>query len=233
MPTIVFLHGAGTGGWIWNRVAEELPFPSVALDVPGRTPDATPHRVADQIVEQLDRRGVDSVSLVLHSLAGVLASGLADRLGTRIEGLVYVSAVVPPEGKRFVDSFGLMNRTVLRLLFRFNSRGLKPSPAMIRRELCNDMTEEDAELVVSRYEAEWPGLYLTPVGAPPLVPSTSYVKLLRDQSVLPARQDAIIQGLGGMEVRALDAGHLAMLSQPEALAEVLCSALGFSRGDRA
>lgn len=94
---------------------------------------------------------------------------------------------------------------------------------MIRRELCNDLEEEDADLVVSRYEAEMPGLYLTPVGAPSVLPGSVYVKLLRDRSIAPSQQDAMIEHFEGGRVQELDARHLVMLSQPGALAEILRS----------
>jgi pimeloyl-ACP methyl ester carboxylesterase len=33
-PTVVLLHGAGAGAWIWQRVIDRLREPGVALDVP-------------------------------------------------------------------------------------------------------------------------------------------------------------------------------------------------------
>lgn len=157
-PIFVFQHGAGTGAWVWERVISALPMESVALDVPGRKAGVTPENCSAELFSELERRGIDTVVLVLHSLAGVLAAGLATRLGSRLKGCVFISAVIPPDGGSFVDALGFANRTVLRLLFKFNPNGLKPSPAMIRRELCNDLTGQDGDQVVSRYEAEMPGL---------------------------------------------------------------------------
>lgn len=219
-PSFVLLHGAGTGAWVWERVARRLTPPVFALDVPGRTPGATPEQASKEIEAQLDRQRVGTVVLVLHSLAGVLASSLAERLGSRLQHLIYVSAVVPSAGAAFVDALPAANGLILRLLFRFRKSGLKPSPSMIRRELCNDLSEEDTALVVARFEAEFPGLYLTRVGAPPTVPGV-YVRLLRDQSVPPQLQDAICARLPNLHIEDLDAGHLAMLSQPDRLADVL------------
>lgn len=220
-PTAVLLHGAGIGAWVWERVTRDLGMPSIALDVPGRTVGATPDGCATELVAELDRRGVGSVMLVFHSLSGVLAPGLATRLRSRLTHCVFVSAVIPPPGRAFVDALGFPNRLILRSLFRFNPGGLKPSPKMIRRELCNDLAEQDTTAVVSRYEAEMPGLYLTPVGGPPASPRCGYVKLLKDRSVLPAQQDQMIARLDNPRVHEIDAGHLAMLSAPASLAEVL------------
>lgn len=224
-PTFIFLHGAGTGAWVWDRVIAALPMNSVALEVPGRKVGATPDNCAAEIFAELERREIDCVVLVLHSLAGVLAAGLATRLGSRLEACVFVSAVIPQPGGSFVDAIGFANRTILRLLFKFNPKGLRPSPAMIRRELCNDLSEQDADLVVSRYEAELPGLYLTPIASAPSLPICLYVKLLKDQSVLPAQQDRMIARLGSARVSEIDAGHLVMLSSSEALAQELMRVL--------
>lgn len=59
--TIVLLHGAGTGAWVWERVLKELSMRAVALDIPGRTDGATPDNCAAALVAELDRRGIGSV----------------------------------------------------------------------------------------------------------------------------------------------------------------------------
>lgn len=220
-PTTVLLHGAGVGAWVWDRVIDRMAVPAIALDIAGRHADATPERCARALIAELDRRGLDEVTIVAHSLAGVLMPDLAAGLGARLRHALYLAAVVPPPGGAFVDALGTVERTLLRLLFRFNRDGLAPGPAMIRKELCNDLDEASAALVVSRYQAEFPGLYLTPTCAQPVRAAATYLRLLRDRSLLPARQDAMIARLPQARVHDLDAGHLAMLSAPAQLAERL------------
>jgi pimeloyl-ACP methyl ester carboxylesterase len=219
--TMVLLHGAGMGPWVWQRVIDRLDYPAAALDYPGRVAGATPEDCAAAVVAELDRRQIGDVALVMHSLAGVLARELSARLGDRLQRCIFISAVIPPAGGSFVDALGFVNRIVLRVLFRLNPAGLKPSPAMIRRELGNDLSAEDAEHVISRYAAEMPGLYLTPAGTQPIRCPSSYVKLLADQSIFPAQQDSMAARLDEARVHELAAGHLAMLSAPDALAALL------------
>lgn len=220
-PTTVLLHGAGVGAWVWDLVIERMAVPAIALDIPGRHPDATPERCARALIAELDRRGLDEVAIVAHSLSGVLMPDLAAGLGARLRHGVYLAAAVPPPGGAYVDALGAVERTLLRLLFRFNRDGLMPGPAMIRKELCNDLDEASAAQVVARYEAEFPGLYLTPTLAQPMQAPSTYLRLLRDRSLAPARQDAMIARLPQARVQDLDAGHLAMLSAPAQLAERL------------
>lgn len=232
-PTTVLLHGAGLGAWVWASVIERMATPTIALDLPCRHAGATPEQCAQDLIAELDRRGIDEVVIVAHSLAGVLMPELAARLGARLRHCVYLAAVVPPSGGAFVDALGAVERTLLRLLFRCNRNGLKPGPTMIRRELCNDLDEAAAERVVSRYVAEFPGLYLTPTRAQPVRAPSTYLRLLRDRSLAPSRQDAMIARQQNPQLHELDAGHLAMLSMPAQLAQRLTAVVLASGQERA
>lgn len=194
---------------------------AIALDVPGRKAGTSPAGCAVELVAELDRRGIGDVVCVLHSLAGVLADGLSTRLGSRLKSCVLISAVIPPPGGALIDTLGRMHRLILRTLFTFNPRGLKPSAAMIRRTQCEDLTAHDAGLVVSRYQAEMPGLYLESAGGVPALARCTYVKLLKDRSITPRQQDRMIGRLENCRVHEIDSGHLGMLSAPAALA-ALC-----------
>jgi len=221
-PTLLLLHGAGTGAWVWERLAGKLATPAVALNVPGRVEGATPGGCAIAIVSELERCTTNGeVVAVLHSLAGVLAPGLALCLGPRLKRFVFVSAVIPPSGRAFVDGIGLMNKLLLRTFFKLKPRGLRHSPSMIRRSMCNDLDPKTADEVISRYAAEMPGLYLTAAGNCPAGLDSTYVKLLKDQSLPVRQQEAMIARLDSPKVRALEAGHLAMLSDPVGLARIL------------
>ncbi len=220
-PTLILLHGADTGAWVWERVLQKLTVPAVALDLPGRGRSITPDECAAALGTELNSRGIDSVIIVLHSLSGVLTSGLHARLGARLKRCIFLSAVIPPSKGSFVDALGFLNRFILRILFKFNSKGLKPSPSTIRNEICNDLDATDAEKVVSQYTAEFPGLYLTAAGALPNRIESVYIKLLNDQSVPPKTQVSIIARLHNPVIREIDSGHLPMLSAPAALATIL------------
>lgn len=226
--TVVFLHGAGLGGWIWDRVRPLVPALAVAPDIPSRSRVATPASCASSLVNSLDDRGVGRVVLVMHSLAGVLAPDLAGRLGERLAACVYVSAVVPAEGSTFAKAMGLPGRFLLPLLFRTRPDGLLPSEAMIQKELCTDLDAEDSTRVVDQYQAEFPGLYLTPIAAPPRCRSV-YVMLSKDKCISPSRQTKMIARLEKPSVVEIKSGHLVMLSHPEKLAEAIFGILKPSR----
>ncbi len=216
----ILLHGAGVGPWVWDRVQTRLAVPSLAPEVGGREVGATPDAVIDSLVHRIDAFAAGEVVLVAHSLTGVLVSGLAARLGSRLSHVVYVSAVIPAANESFLSAMGFPMGWVMRVLFRLNPKGLRPSDAMIRDGLCNDLDAVDTAAVVGRYAAEFPGLYQSPVAGPAQVPST-YVRLTRDGSVSLPVQDRMIARLGTPEVKELDAGHLPMLSRPDEIASVV------------
>lgn len=216
---VLLLHGAGLGAWVWDRTLPLIPS-AIALDIPSRSRDATPASCASSLVDTLVVRDADRITLVMHSLAGVLAADLALRLGERLTACVYVSAVVPAEGSTFAKTIGLPGRFLLPLLFRMRSGGLTPSENMIRKQLCTGLDEEDCAMVVDRYQAEFPGLYLTEVGAPPKCRS-AYIKLTKDRSVTPAQQSRMIGRLDEPSIFEIEAGHQVMLSHPEELADVI------------
>jgi pimeloyl-ACP methyl ester carboxylesterase len=226
-PLVVLLHGAGTGPWVWDRVISALDMPAVALDLHGRDDGGrddggTPEGCALSLAAEIERFGAESVVVVAHSLAGVLAADLSAKLGPRLRRIVFVSAVVPEPGRSFARTMGFPVRLILPLLFRFNRNGLKPSPAMIRDELCNDLDDADTEMVISRYRPEKPGLFLSRVSAPGPEGPTTYVRSTADRSISPAFQSRMIARLGSPRVREVEAGHLAMLSRPTELARIIC-----------
>jgi len=218
---IVLVHGAGTGPWIWEELQKSLPVPSILPEVGSRTTDANPSSCAENIIKQIDDAGAERVVLVLHSLAGVLASALQKRLGNRIASIVFLSAVVPTYGNSFLDTIGFPSSLALKILFKLNPRGLKPSEKMIRAELCNDLSDSYALKLIERYEAEWPGLYLARMEDSLDFPHSVYIYLKRDLCVPPKLQKRVIANLQKTTVVELEAGHMVMLSSPDALGEII------------
>lgn len=216
----VFLHGAGIGPWAWERVRARLEGHSIAPEVPGRVVGVTPEGCAQQLAEQMLALDADELVLVAHSLSGVLVPALASRLGSRVVHVVYVACVIPKANQSFLAAVGFPMGLVMRTLFLMRPSGLRPSDSMIRSGLCNDLDDADTADVIARYEAEFPGLYATPVPGPAIIPST-YGRLTRDGSVAPSAQLKMVSRLKSPDVVEIDAGHLVMLSKPEELARVV------------
>ena len=88
---------------------------------------------------------------------------------------------------------------------------------------CNDMDHDQTAFTLERLVPEADLVITEPVdlrGLQNPIPRT-YIRLLRDASIIPAAQDKMITNLGGAEVIDLDAGHMEMISQPTQLADML------------
>ena len=113
MTDFVLVHGAGTGGWLWDDVANRLRAAGhrvLAPDLRGvgdrSAEGGTDVRLSDhidQVVELVVTERLDRIVLVGFSYGGFVVTGAADRLGTRVSRLIYLEAFLPIPGRSFFD----------------------------------------------------------------------------------------------------------------------------------
>mgnify|MGYP000659136378 CR=1 FL=1 len=222
----ILIHGAGLGAWAWDRVLPELALPALAVDLPRRgdaTRALTSLSLEDYIAsvaEQADGPQEEKLVLVGHSIGGEIALGVARRLGSRVAGVVLVSAVVPPPGKSMLSLQPWLRRLFMRLVLKFGPP--VPPEKVIRAAGCNDLDEASCRTLIERYSPESPRIFLDPlVWAPDELPPCLYVKTLQDRTVLPPIQDLMIARAKPKRVETLQAGHMPMFAEPHGLAAIL------------
>jgi len=226
---IVLVHGGAHGAWCWAPLVPLLRVPTIAVDLPPESMRNGPDRFtvppgtdaltladwAQAVVNAADRAGMSRFVLVGHSLGGLTLTEVARTAPGRVAHLVFVSAVVPAEGRNVVDT--LPPQMIARM-------GSGLTEDLVREMFCNDMDEAQTNFVLDNVGGEVPQIMVEPVtraGLPSTLPKT-YVRLARDQGLPPAAQDASIAALGtGVDVVALDTGHNVMISRPDLLAPVL------------
>ena len=243
MP-VVLVHGGAHGAWCWQPMLRHVDATVLAVDLPPKAirgvpaPDPPPPELATTTLDDfatsaiadIDAAGFDRFVLVGHSMGGLTIAEVARRIPERVARLVFVSCMVPAEGAVAADavpsSVSDDVRDTLSQASDDSSIGLQE--ATIRHMFCNDMTEEQTQLVLAHIGGEVMGVFgerISRVGIPPELPKT-WVRLLRDQALVPSDQDAGIAALraspgGDVEVIELDVGHDAMISAPEALGAIL------------
>lgn len=217
---VVFLHGSGTGPWIWEDVRHHIPFASAAPAVPSDRSGTDPVLCASEVLSDPAFPARGPVALVLHSLAGVLETPLAMALGGRLRHVVHVASVVPAPGRTFASTRGFPANLVLPLLFHFKPDGLVPSPSMIVGELGTDLDDAQRTELVARFRPEKGGLFLRPVPRKEVRIPRTYLRCERDRSISPALQTRIATRLDA-RIRSLESGHLPMLSRPAELAGII------------
>ncbi len=121
--------GGWQGGWVFDPVAEALQRNGHQVETvtpaglepdgpiePERPPNLDDH--IDQVAEIIDRSDETPLALCGHSYAGLVIAGVADRLGDRLDHLVFIDAYVPDDG----DSCWSLTSDGFRELFIAGSR---------------------------------------------------------------------------------------------------------------
>lgn len=111
--TFVLVHGAWHGGWCWRRVAPLLRRDGHDVFTPSLTglgdrahlshPDIDLDVHIQDILTLIDMEELDDIVLVGHSYAGMVVTGVADRVPSKISSLVYLDAFIPENGKAQMD----------------------------------------------------------------------------------------------------------------------------------
>jgi pimeloyl-ACP methyl ester carboxylesterase len=113
MTTYVLVGGAWLGGWAWQPVARQLrsqghdAYPVTLTGLGDRSHLATPETDLEtyltDVVNLLEFEDLHDVVLVGHSYAGIVVTGVADRIPERIALLAYLDAGPSPDGVAFLD----------------------------------------------------------------------------------------------------------------------------------
>lgn len=235
MSTFVLVHGAWSDASAWDRVAEHLTAGGhrvVAPDLPAHGTSSTPAAEAtlDGYVATV-RDAIASVGapvvLVGHSMAGTVISQVAEADPSAVERLVYLAAFLLPDGQSlygFTQSSPGMADSLLGPALRPGDGVLGVDPEQFVDVFCGDAPGADAH---SARESLRPDP-LTPLGTPihvtaerwGSVPRT-YIHTTLDRCVSPASQREMVEAAGVDAIRSIEAGHLAMLSRPAELADLL------------
>jgi pimeloyl-ACP methyl ester carboxylesterase len=111
--TYVLVHGAYHGGWCWRRVGDILAAAGHRVFAPTLTglgershlltPDVNLNTHIQDIVNVLAWEDLHDVVLVGHSYGGAVVNGVADRSADRIGSIVYLDAVIPKHGQSTLD----------------------------------------------------------------------------------------------------------------------------------
>jgi len=116
MSTFVIVHGAWTGAWGWDRVAERLRAAGHSVHVPTLSGLGERSHLAllpitltthiEDVVNEMVWHDLNDVVLVAHSYGGFVATGVVERAAARIASIVYLDAFIPKDGQSFEDIMG-------------------------------------------------------------------------------------------------------------------------------
>lgn len=231
--TYVLVHGGGFSGTCWTEIRPFLSEPSYAIDLPGR--GATPGDLATltfadfaaSVAAEIVENDLRNVTLVGHSMAGLTLPRVAESIPNRLRRLIFVSCAVPSQGTSLLEVLGGFSPATKVVVERVGTEAIDRRgvlhPDMARAMFCNDMDESQIASTLERLAPESVNVLSEPAdltGLRQAIPRT-YIRLLRDASISLDVQNQMIGNLGETEVIDLDAGHMAMISRPRELADII------------
>ncbi len=233
MATYVLVSGAWHAAWCWELIVprlESLGDTALAPDLLGMGRDKTPlsevslARWADQVSDII--RGQDEpVVLVGHSRGGLVISEVAERVPDRIKTLVYLSAVLIPDGSSIADITTPFQADHAFNMFNVQPDGMSTVSSEGAAELLYNTTDADLiDRAISllgpepmSVHAEKVSLSVQSYGRVP----RAYIELKQDMAILHARQKQMQEVLPCDPVIEMDTDHSPFYCAPDALVAVL------------
>lgn len=116
MASVVLAHGAWSAAWAWKKMRPLLreaghEFFSPTYTGLGHrahllTPTIDLSTHIQDVVSVLEFEDLTDVTLLGHSYGGMVATGVADRVRSRIARVVYIDAFAPKDGQSLFDLVG-------------------------------------------------------------------------------------------------------------------------------
>ena len=228
MSDFVLVHGAWHGAWCWQRIVAPLWAAghrvfAVTLTGSGErahllAPTITLQTHIADVANLIEAEELHDAILVGHSYAGVLITGVADRLAHRLAHLVYVDAVVPQPGESWSSSHSEETRNQRRQAIATTGTIPAPDPAVF------GLTGID-HAWVTRHQTPHPGgvydeALQFDAARLAALPKT-FVDCTAPALATIAGSRARVRSEPGWRVVEIATGHDTMVSAPDALLDVL------------
>ncbi|QHT70843.1 alpha/beta hydrolase [Rhodocytophaga rosea] len=237
--TYLLIHGAWHGAWCWNKVIPLLQakgHKAIAIDLPGHGQDTQPlpDITLEDYVQAVVKTATDQqgqIILVGHSMAGIVISQAAEKLGPqKVQALLYLDAFLPRNGDSL---FALVEATLQRLTSDSRRPHLVENIIIshdhktnwVNREMaaqifCHDCLEEDKAFALSRLSKE----PIAPLATPLHLTDQVYGVIPKYYILCTESQDMdktfLSTHVPCQQVYTLSSSHSPFFSMPEKLVEI-------------
>lgn len=184
MTDFVLVHGAWGGHHTWGEVPQRLEaaghraltatLPGLGVRQSELHPGITLTDHIDAVATQIEDAGIDRFVLAGHSYGGMVITGLAARLGKRIDAIAYVDAFLPEHGQALWHITGEFEHN-------WYMEAQKHTPGLIRPLMTPD---------------EWQPIPNV-VGYHPLLTLVEAVNLSGDEAAIPIKSYIFATGYQG------------------------------------
>jgi pimeloyl-ACP methyl ester carboxylesterase len=237
----MLVHGAGTGGWLWDLEAEILRQRGHSVTAPTLSgvgdrlaeggPETSLSTHIDDVIGCLPDHAAAGLVLVGFSYGGLVAAGVVDRIPERVAMLAYLDAFVPVPGRLMFDLMPASMRASLQGAALSSGGGWQMPPIPLERLGPLGAIGAGVDLsrlpkLLARRGPHPIGTYEEPAGPRNPAPhrcrrSTSHVG--RTAITTPWRRSQ--PRAAGIPIYVLRTGHFPMLTMPVELADLLESLL--------
>lgn len=229
----VLVHGAMRGAWLWDRVVpllEQAGAKAYALDLPGHgarggnRKGITAQTYADDVAKFIKDKDLRDVTLVGHSMGGIVISKTAELVPDRIAHLVYLAAAVLQDGEALIDTMPADRAELYRKGAAASPDNTLSAPIETLKQLhFTDLTDAEKDEWVRKMTPQPFAIFSDTVGLKRFyglkVPKT-YILATQDKSLVPdvCRKFAARIGCTPIEI---EGSHDVMVSKPAEVAKVL------------
>jgi len=228
MSDFVLVHGAWHGAWCWQRIVAPLwaaghrAF-TVTLTGSGERAHLLAPTISLQthiadVANVIEAEELHDAILVGHSYAGMVITGVADRLATRLSRLVYLDAVVPHPGESWSSGHSDETRAQRRQAIAASGTIPAPDPALF------GLAGADHAWVARRQTPHPGGVYDEALSfdAERLAAlRKTFIDCTEPALATIAVSRVRVRSEPGWQVAEIATGHDAMVSAPGALLDVL------------
>ena len=231
MLTIVLVHGAFADASSWNRAIERLQIEGHTVIAP-----ANPLRGLAQdsayvasVVGQID----GPVLLVGHSYAGAVISNIAPE-GHNVVALVFVAAFAPDEGELLGDiaarsKDAILSQALQQRKYPMGADGptgveFLVDPARFHEIFAADLPAEIAAVLAASQRPVAQGAFSEKAGPPGWKTVPAWAAVATGDKAAGTDIVRINAQRAGAKIVEIEGSHLVMLSQPDAVTEVILDA---------
>jgi pimeloyl-ACP methyl ester carboxylesterase len=231
-PTVVLVHGAFADASSWNGVIERLQAKGVQVTAP-----ANPLRgisIDSAYIAGVLEETPGPIVAVGHSYGGAVITNAA-RQAKNVAGLVYVAAFATDEGERLADAEAASKDSVLNSalvpLHYPAANGGEPAvefaidPEKFRDAFAADLPTEETTVMAATQRPVAELAFSEPSGAPAWKDLPSWAVVATGDKAAGADVIRSQAERAGATITELEGSHVIMVSQPQAVTDVILEAV--------
>jgi pimeloyl-ACP methyl ester carboxylesterase len=230
-PTVVLVHGAFADASSWNGVIERLQAQGIRVTAPANPLRGIASDTAyiAAVIEQIE----GPVVAVGHSYGGAVITNAATD-AKNVVGLVYVAAFAPDEGETLGaveagSKDSVLNSALVPRQYPIAKGGSATEfyidPAKARDAFAGDLSDQAAALIAATQRPLSELAFSDPSGPPAWKDRPSWAVIATDDRAAGTDVTRSMAERAGATITEVDGSHAIMISQPQAVADVILDAV--------